>query len=128
MAERSQYDQSFQRTLARCGAMRDGGIATATPEEHAIPLRRRLRVLTIVQWWASHLPRAAELGQWPRMPEVKLSPKEVQTSARVGTARRQGAHRQARALRGARRGEADPERPHYILTETGTGYHLRAPD
>jgi hypothetical protein len=29
--------------------MRDGGIATATPEEHAIPLRRRLRVLTVVR-------------------------------------------------------------------------------
>jgi two-component system KDP operon response regulator KdpE len=24
--------------------------------------------------------------------------------------------------------EADPERPHYILTETGVGYRLRAPD
>ena len=24
--------------------------------------------------------------------------------------------------------EADPERPHYILTETGIGYRLRAPD
>jgi two-component system, OmpR family, KDP operon response regulator KdpE len=24
--------------------------------------------------------------------------------------------------------EADPERPHYILTETGIGYRLRSPD
>jgi two-component system KDP operon response regulator KdpE len=24
--------------------------------------------------------------------------------------------------------EADPERPHYILTETGIGYRLRPPD
>ena len=24
--------------------------------------------------------------------------------------------------------EADPERPHYILTETGIGYRLRAPE
>ncbi len=24
--------------------------------------------------------------------------------------------------------EPDPERPHYILTETGIGYRLRAPD
>jgi two-component system KDP operon response regulator KdpE len=24
--------------------------------------------------------------------------------------------------------EADPERPHYVLTETGVGYRLRAPD
>jgi two-component system KDP operon response regulator KdpE len=24
--------------------------------------------------------------------------------------------------------EADPERPHYVLTETGIGYRLRAPD
>jgi two-component system KDP operon response regulator KdpE len=24
--------------------------------------------------------------------------------------------------------ETDPERPHYILTETGIGYRLRAPD
>jgi two-component system KDP operon response regulator KdpE len=24
--------------------------------------------------------------------------------------------------------EADPERPHYTLTETGIGYRLRAPD
>ena len=24
--------------------------------------------------------------------------------------------------------EADPERPEYILTETGVGYRLRAPD
>jgi two-component system KDP operon response regulator KdpE len=24
--------------------------------------------------------------------------------------------------------ETDPERPHYILTETGVGYRLRAPD
>jgi two-component system KDP operon response regulator KdpE len=24
--------------------------------------------------------------------------------------------------------EADPEQPHYILTETGIGYRLRAPD
>jgi two-component system KDP operon response regulator KdpE len=24
--------------------------------------------------------------------------------------------------------EPDPERPHYILTETGVGYRLRAPD
>ncbi|MBV9245754.1 MAG: DNA-binding response regulator, partial [Methylobacteriaceae bacterium] len=24
--------------------------------------------------------------------------------------------------------EADPERPQYILTETGVGYRLRAPD
>jgi two-component system KDP operon response regulator KdpE len=23
---------------------------------------------------------------------------------------------------------ADPERPHYVLTETGIGYRLRAPD
>ncbi|MGZ5154220.1 MAG: response regulator transcription factor [Burkholderiales bacterium] len=27
-----------------------------------------------------------------------------------------------------RKVEADPERPHYILTETGIGYRLRAPD
>jgi two-component system KDP operon response regulator KdpE len=24
--------------------------------------------------------------------------------------------------------ETDPERPHYLLTETGIGYRLRAPD
>ena len=24
--------------------------------------------------------------------------------------------------------EIDPERPHYLLTETGVGYRLRAPD
>ena len=24
--------------------------------------------------------------------------------------------------------EADPERPHFVLTETGIGYRLRAPD
>jgi len=24
--------------------------------------------------------------------------------------------------------EADPERPHHVLTETGIGYRLRAPD
>jgi two-component system KDP operon response regulator KdpE len=24
--------------------------------------------------------------------------------------------------------EADPERPQYVLTETGIGYRLRAPD
>jgi two-component system, OmpR family, KDP operon response regulator KdpE len=24
--------------------------------------------------------------------------------------------------------EADPERPHYVMTEIGVGYRLRAPD
>jgi two-component system KDP operon response regulator KdpE len=24
--------------------------------------------------------------------------------------------------------EAEPERPHYVLTETGIGYRLRSPD
>ena len=27
-----------------------------------------------------------------------------------------------------KRSKSDPERPHYILTETGVGYRLRAPD
>jgi two-component system KDP operon response regulator KdpE len=77
--------------------------------------------------------------------EVKLSPKEydllrvlVQHAGKVLTHRfllgelwdpltdAQYLRVYVRQLR--RKIEADPERPHYILTETGIGYRLRAPD
>jgi two-component system KDP operon response regulator KdpE len=77
--------------------------------------------------------------------EVKLSPKEydllrvlVQHAGKVLTHRfllgelwdetvdAQYLRVYVRQLR--RKVEADPERPHYILTETGIGYRLRAPD
>jgi two-component system, OmpR family, KDP operon response regulator KdpE len=77
--------------------------------------------------------------------EVRLSPKEydllrvlVQHAGKVLTHRfllgelwdetvdAQYLRVYVRQLR--RKIEADPERPHYILTETGIGYRLRAPD
>jgi two-component system KDP operon response regulator KdpE len=77
--------------------------------------------------------------------EVKLSPKEydllrvlVQHAGKVLTHRfllgelwdpltdAQYLRVYVRQLR--RKIEADPERPQYILTETGIGYRLRAPD
>ena len=77
--------------------------------------------------------------------EVKLSPKEydllrvlVQHSGKVLTHRfllgelwsdltdAQYLRVYVRQLR--QKIEADPERPHYIVTETGVGYRLRAPD
>jgi two-component system, OmpR family, KDP operon response regulator KdpE len=77
--------------------------------------------------------------------EVKLSPKEyellrvlVQHAGKVLTHKfllgelwdeltdAQYLRVYVRQLRG--KIEADPERPHYILTETGIGYRLRAPD
>ena len=60
--------------------------------------------------------------------EVKLSPKEyvpwrcgARPAARVGAARGQGANPSLGR-------KSDPERPQYILSETGIGYRLRAPD
>ena len=70
----------------------------------------------------------------------------IRSAARAGAARRQGADPQVsccselwdeltdaqylrvyvRQLR--QKIEADPERPQYVLTETGIGYRLRAPD
>jgi two-component system KDP operon response regulator KdpE len=77
--------------------------------------------------------------------EVKLSPKEYEIPAPPVQHAGKGAHAQVpaaetlgRADRHAflrvyvrqlrRKIEKDPERPRYLLTETGIGYRLRAPD
>ena len=139
--EAGKVGRSTRRRRLRDQTVRHGRTAGAHPRGHAPPAAGAGRAADIRRR-SRRRPRAPHRHAFGT--EVKLSPKEYDF-LRSGSARRQGPDPPdpyadvwgdstdpqylrvyVRQLR--QKLEADPERPSFILTETGVGYRLREPE